>query len=486
MNQNKAFLRALALLAHPLSLGAVILLLINDHLLRLWWPSWLTGKLGDLAWLYVMPLALAALLALLLPRRWQRQEQWVGGLAFGLVGVIFVLAKTAPAGQRLVARLAESLFGFPVRITPDPTDLIALVALALGIWQWYRPGVTLRPHLRGSIVLPLVALLTMANMAAPDDGITCLFDGEEGVVAVSHYRSYTSADGGLSWQDEAASYGSCPPAAELQVVPDPLNPDHQYRYTPGVAIEESNDGGQTWQAVYNLVPPSQAEKLYYEHQQPTLVNFQSGPLAGLVDARTGNVIFAMGVEGVVAGTPEGQWSRVPVGIYRRPELDGLDDALWLLRGELLLAASLGLLLLSAAGLFFRRHWFRLVLFGLAVALWLAAIVVFPPALLIGYGAFFTITLVPAVGILAMGLAVEAGLRLGRRSPAAFLRLVGLAALAAVFFLLPYLLWAFSTLPDYFLAVGFALFLGAVTAFLVIRWARGAFLPIASDREVVIQ
>jgi hypothetical protein len=26
-------------------------LLINDHLLREFWPSWWTGKIGDFAWL---------------------------------------------------------------------------------------------------------------------------------------------------------------------------------------------------------------------------------------------------------------------------------------------------------------------------------------------------------------------------------------------------------------------------------------------------
>ncbi len=39
-------------LAHPATAAALGLLLVNDHLLRRLWPSWFTGKLGDVAWLY--------------------------------------------------------------------------------------------------------------------------------------------------------------------------------------------------------------------------------------------------------------------------------------------------------------------------------------------------------------------------------------------------------------------------------------------------
>jgi hypothetical protein len=34
-------------------------LLLNDHLFRIHWPGWWTGKLGDFAWLFFFPFALA-------------------------------------------------------------------------------------------------------------------------------------------------------------------------------------------------------------------------------------------------------------------------------------------------------------------------------------------------------------------------------------------------------------------------------------------
>lgn len=51
---------ALRGLAHPLSLLAVGLLLLNDHLLKHIAPSVLTGKLSDFAGLFFFPFLAAA------------------------------------------------------------------------------------------------------------------------------------------------------------------------------------------------------------------------------------------------------------------------------------------------------------------------------------------------------------------------------------------------------------------------------------------
>jgi hypothetical protein len=96
MTENLALKKALACISHPLSIGAVLLLVLNDHLLRHFWPSWWTGKLGDFAWLFFFPFITAAFLAWLLPARFRAHPQWVGGLAFTLVGLILFLAKTLP------------------------------------------------------------------------------------------------------------------------------------------------------------------------------------------------------------------------------------------------------------------------------------------------------------------------------------------------------------------------------------------------------
>ena len=73
---NKTFLRAASLLCHPLSIAAMLLLLFNDHWLRWYAPSWWTGKLGDFAWLFFAPFAVAMIFALLIPPS-PRQEKIV-------------------------------------------------------------------------------------------------------------------------------------------------------------------------------------------------------------------------------------------------------------------------------------------------------------------------------------------------------------------------------------------------------------------------
>ena len=47
MAQNRALQRSLACLIHPATIGSLALLLLNDHLFRVYWPGLWTGKLGE-------------------------------------------------------------------------------------------------------------------------------------------------------------------------------------------------------------------------------------------------------------------------------------------------------------------------------------------------------------------------------------------------------------------------------------------------------
>jgi len=169
--ENRLSRKALKLLCSPPSLVAMAVLLVNDHLLRRFWPSWVTGKLGDFAWLLFFPFALAWIWALILPRR----ERLVRGLAFGITGGIFALAKTVPACHALVVSAAEWVLGRPVIWVRDPSDLITLVSLAAAWLMWVKApepkAYTASP--RGSatkwnrLALAAAALLTVANSAGP-------------------------------------------------------------------------------------------------------------------------------------------------------------------------------------------------------------------------------------------------------------------------------------------------------------------------------
>jgi len=140
-------------LLHPLSLAAVALLVLNDHLLKARFPGWWTGKLSDFAGLAFFPVFLQAL--------WE-WSSWAlrrfrGPSRRALLGAIlatalgFSLAKTwepAAAAYREVwgvlawplqaGRALVSGRALPgrtrVRAVADPTDLLALPSLGVAWW----------------------------------------------------------------------------------------------------------------------------------------------------------------------------------------------------------------------------------------------------------------------------------------------------------------------------------------------------------------
>ncbi len=111
-----------AALRHPLFLCALLVLVVNDHLLKgaRILPGLVTGKLSDFAGLLVAPVLVAALISARTPLR--------RGLALGAIALPFAAIKlSSAAAGALVA--AAGLAGLKFRIWQDPTDLAALVML---------------------------------------------------------------------------------------------------------------------------------------------------------------------------------------------------------------------------------------------------------------------------------------------------------------------------------------------------------------------
>jgi hypothetical protein len=133
-------------LTHPLALAAIALLVINDHVLKQLAPGVVTGKLSDFAGLAFFPLLLAACAE-------------TAGIRRGLSVIVVATVATAiafaavklwtPAGD--VYRVAFAALQWPVRaahallsghampglgrvsLVADPTDLVALIALAVPV-----------------------------------------------------------------------------------------------------------------------------------------------------------------------------------------------------------------------------------------------------------------------------------------------------------------------------------------------------------------
>ena len=135
-------------LMHPVALASLALLCVNDHLLKVHYAGWISGKLSDVCALVYFPLLLVALgeLALwLLGRRGALGRSAVLGccLATGAIFTAINLAEwPADIYRRVFEVLASPVVGawallgqsHQVRHVIDPTDLLALPALLVPWW----------------------------------------------------------------------------------------------------------------------------------------------------------------------------------------------------------------------------------------------------------------------------------------------------------------------------------------------------------------
>lgn len=500
--RNPAFEKALALLAHPASLAAMGFLLLNDHVFRRLWPSWWTGKVGDVAWLFFAPFALAAVVAWLVPLRARACTSWVFRLSFSGVGVCFVLFKTVPGIAQMAIRITGALFHSPLVVTRDPSDLLALPALFAAVLLWKRSGQGTQPletplcdhrhpavkpenavSLRGWVVLPIAALLTLANAGIPDAGIICL-DAQNGVLGAGNgFTTYTSSNGGLTWEPGTMGFHEgCDRSisGEWRETPG-LAPGMVYRYRAGGAILVSSDQGQTWETAFDLTTISEPRQFYYVKSGSGNPVYAPGPLDALADPISGNTLFAMGHQGVLVRTGAGEWIWSPVGNYHPLEPFPTADAFsLLLGGMLLLAAGLFLLVFSTQALRWAGGTLRTIVTGLGWIAWLIVDVLFPPAQASGYGTMMSGAGVAAILVLAVPLAIEQTIRLARRAPRGLLPLAGFGLLTALMYFLPYVLWLYSTLPTLWWATIFGLVTAGVVLVAALIAARG--LPVSHARR----
>ena len=484
--RNAAFERALGALAHPVSLGAILVLLINDHVLRRRWPSWWTGQLGDVAWLVFAPLMLAAVLAWLIPPRLRRQEAIVGLLAFTLTGWGFALAKTLPAFHALTVRALETALGGTVGLRRDPTDLIALPALLIGAYLWTHPARLPALQSKGWVALSLAALATVANQALTSVyGINYLQEQENDVLAIACNSSsvgvyFASQDGGLSWQLKPAQ-------AERSLYCDgrhgvaELASDGgrvRYRFRPGESIERSDDGGQTWRREMTL-QGNQARTVYLEGQIENAAyrpHFEPGPLDALVHSLTGNVILAMGLEGVLVRTPDAQWRWVSAGSFQPATMDRPGTVASFMQKEIWLALTLIGLTIGALAACIRRTRWGILWLCVGWGIW-GVTVLTSPALSYRPGVYEDISR-PAIDALLIGATLAAAL-LGWKGgrlfyaelPRALPRAILTAVLSTLLFILPYVLWSQGVLAGYTTAQLVGVVVVLVTLLAGVRWVR---------------
>lgn len=175
-----------AWLGRPWFFAAVVVLALNDHVMKAAWPGWVTGKLSDVAGLVVV----ATLVSV------------VCGPTLGttLAGVGFVALKTVPGVAESVAPV---LGGVTLR---DMSDLVALLALPVLWWMLRRQRSDQRRRTRrGWQALGLVGavLVTTATSQSPGDRIEFLWFEQDAFYASLQLARgevfLRSADGGATW-----------------------------------------------------------------------------------------------------------------------------------------------------------------------------------------------------------------------------------------------------------------------------------------------
>ena len=128
-------------------------MVVNDHWLKAAWPGLVTGKLSDILGLVFFPLFVQALweLASWVLRRWRGPDRRVLWIAVALTALGFTLIQVWPWASDLY-RVGLGVLQQPflsavagewlpiqrVQLTPDPTDLLALPALAIPLWLGTR------------------------------------------------------------------------------------------------------------------------------------------------------------------------------------------------------------------------------------------------------------------------------------------------------------------------------------------------------------
>ncbi len=146
-------------LLSPFWLGALALLVVNDHFLKGagLLPGEVTGKLSDFAGLFLAPTLMAAVLLVR-----SRRGLLACHIAVGIVFAAIQVSAEAAAGWSAMM----GLVGFPWHITRDVTDLIALPALVAS-WQLLIPRmqISLRTNIRRSLEFGTAGAGLLASVA---------------------------------------------------------------------------------------------------------------------------------------------------------------------------------------------------------------------------------------------------------------------------------------------------------------------------------
>jgi hypothetical protein len=293
-------------------LAALIVLIINDQILKASYPSWVTGKLSDFAGMVVFPVVLAGLVGLLAPRLAGRHRERIRQLSLALSGVTLVVIKTIAAGAQAMESLLEGATGASQQIVVDQTDLLGLAGLlvANSVLKCTQPA-----HLASKARVAVWAVAAIACVATSQDSPYASnwnhieLNGDQIVVTGDQAAfGWVSVDDGLTWSKdselESDDFYDPPPvnAEPVSICPDTA--EAVCIELSGHTIRESKDGGQTWETVWSIDPTEPWVKSFgFSIRRDVII----AP-GHLVVTDKGSIIAAMGGIEPLRRAPDGTWT----------------------------------------------------------------------------------------------------------------------------------------------------------------------------------
>ena len=305
-------------LMHPATLAAVAVLLANDIVFKSLWPgAWLTGKFSDLAWMIFAPPLLAFLLSFAAGRHATAQRTAFLTAYVGLPLLYAAFNTFTPVHDgilRGISLVSGGTAGSPL----DATDSIVIpLAISIAIWVWHAPvpdAGSLR--LRWGLLAAAVAALASIATSYPDQeiGVRDLSISADGTVYASNFQSYAtfrSSDGGLTW-----TRADAPRNEVVQGAGSIQTPMGDYTIRDSGIWLLGADGGE--ELAYSTSYLGREGNVWVQEHATTHLSVReitTMPYDMVYDERSGNVIAAMGIQGVLVGAPGGRWSPVAVGWY---------------------------------------------------------------------------------------------------------------------------------------------------------------------------
>ena len=305
-----------------MSLGCILLLLLNDHVFKPLFPSVWTGKLSDFAGVFFIPFLFILFLspiAALIPGR----SKAIPVIAFWFAGIWFAAVKLSGPVNESTEVLAGILRGGRVVIVQDPTDVLALVML-WPAWRLWRPlsGQAAPARSRGLLAagFGLALFASLATSPCYHEGRVTRLVEIDGVL-YSDYPANSdlvvvSFDLGETWVSTSEFSESVLDALEKptefpEIICLTGRPDTCYRISGENRIEIRRDGGDSWQVDWSL-SPARFEFLDRKAGQLNCGKTPDFMVFDLVLIETEGrevLIAALGNEGILVNADGQSWER---------------------------------------------------------------------------------------------------------------------------------------------------------------------------------